>query len=884
MKILLVDGNSIVNRAFYAVPLLSDANGEYTNAVYGFLNIFFRFLKEEEPDCAVVAFDMPHPTFRHEMYAEYKGTRKGMPDELAAQMPLLKTMLAKMKVKTLEMPGIEADDILGTLAKRAEAEGFSVSVLSGDRDLLQIAAEKIKIRIPKTKAGKTEVEDYYADDVFALYGVTPTEYIDVKALMGDASDNIPGVPGIGEKTALKLITEYKSIEAAIESAWCIPQKKVSENLTAFAEQAILSKKLAAIDTNVAIDFIPDEFTTDDIFNSDAFEEVKRLGFRSFYPLFQTKKQAETPIATPKTPEKRALLLTGDNEITVFAGEMSQKDTVAYEIISNLEGILGCAFYDGVTAVFAYIGEREEGKFFALLASFFESKAKKLTFGAKDDINYLRGLGIEMNEITFDAYLAAYILNSSRSTYYFDDIARDYLNETCVSAAEFFGEKPSGAIGLDLNALADFAAKQAEVSFRAFPVMKKHLEDNNQYQLYFEIELPLVRVLADMERAGMKADAAELKRFGKELDVHIEELSKEIFGLAGEEFNIQSPKQTAVILFEKLSLPGGKKTKTGWSTAADVLEKLTEHEIVRKILDYRTYTKLKSTYVDGLLAVINPKTGKIHTTFNQTVASTGRLSSTEPNLQNIPVRTELGRSLRKVFIPDGEDTVYAAADYSQIELRVLAHISGDRKFIEAFKNNEDIHRLTASEVFGVPLTEVTNRQRSDAKAVNFGIVYGISAFALSEDLGISVKEAGNYIDGYFEKYPAVHEYLTASIASAKKLGYAETMLNRRRQIPELASSNFNTRSFGERVAMNMPIQGTAADIIKIAMIRVHERLVSEKLRSRIVLQVHDELILEVPKNELAHVSELLRFEMENAVTLSVPLLAEVKTGGSWYETK
>ena len=881
-KIMLIDGNSIVNRAFYGVPLLTNAEGLHTNGIYGFLNILFKLLDEEQPQYLAVAFDLHAPTFRHKTYDAYKGTRKGMPEELREQMPLLKEVLRAMQIPIFEQEGYEADDILGTLSALAEQNGLLPVVVSGDRDLLQIAGERLKVRIPKTKGGRTETEDYYAADVLEKYGVTPTEFIDVKALMGDASDNIPGVPGIGEKTAVKIIQQYHTLEDAIAHAAEIKPKKASEHLAEFQEQARLSKFLATIVRDMPLAWQPEELRLSDLFNPEAYEWVKRLEFKSMLPRFAKAKTAQTPQTSYR------LITSRDAAREVMSA--LQKGEISYIFLSDGEQCQGLALYQPALGG-VWIEQSMELLMVDLLDIFKDLFADdayvKIGHDVKKDLKLLRSYGYEGMQAAFDTAIAAYILDATGGSYEYDDIARSFLNETYPSAEEVLGK---GRTKKAFAALSDaertqFAARQAEVCFRAKAVMAEKLKENQQEELFYEIEMPLLYVLADMEKYGMKIDPAALSAYQKQLEESLDGMTEEIYALAGEKFNINSPKQLGVILFEKMGLKGGKKTKTGYSTAADVLEKLRDgNPIVDKILQYRQLAKLKSTYADGLLAVMDKETEKIYSTFNQTITATGRISSTEPNLQNIPVRLELGRELRKVFIPQSEDFCFLDADYSQIELRVLAHISGDATLIEAFRQNQDIHRLTASQVFHVPFDEVTPLQRSNAKAVNFGIVYGIGAFSLSQDLGITRKEAEAYIAAYFEKYPKIKTYMDKTIEDATEQGYVSTLWHRRRAMPELQSSNFVQRSFGERVAMNMPIQGSAADIIKIAMVKVHRALKEGGYRSRLILQVHDELLIETYRPEKEAVAEILKTNMEQAAKLAVPLDVDVHEGNSWFEAK
>lgn len=882
-KIMLIDGNSIVNRAFYGVPLLTNGEGRYTNGVYGFLNILFKLLDEEQPDYLAVAFDLHAPTFRHRTFDGYKGTRKGMPEELREQMPLLKEVLQTMHIPIFEQEGFEADDILGTLSALAEKNGIVPVVVSGDRDLLQLAGETLKVRIPKTKGGRTETEDYYAADVQAKYGVTPAEFIDMKALMGDASDNIPGVPGIGEKTAAKIITQYHDIETAIAHAAEIKPKKASENLAAYQEQARLSKFLATIVRDMPLEWDKEILKIGDMFNQTAYELVKRLEFKSMFSRF------EGSASAPKQAEQ-TYRFVADREGVKEVLAALKKGEVGYAFVYENEEGQGLALYQeqlgGVwmEASMAFLMQ----ELLEIFQPFFADSAyRKIGHDVKKDIRFLRSYGYDGFAAEFDTAIGAYILNATGSSYEYDDIAAAFLNETYPSQEEVFGKgrtKKTFAVLPEAERTA-YGARQAEIFFRARKVMEERLAENEQKSLFYDMEMPLIYVLADMEKYGIKVDKAALLAYQKRLGESLDGMEEEIYALAGEKFNINSPKQLGVILFEKLGLKGGKKTKTGYSTAADVLEKLrTAHPIVERILHYRQLAKLKSTYADGLLAVMDAETEKIYSTFNQTITATGRISSTEPNLQNIPVRLELGRELRKIFIPESAEFCFLDADYSQIELRVLAHISGDESLIAAFKSNQDIHRMTASQVFHVPFDEVTPLQRSNAKAVNFGIIYGKGAFSLGQDLGISRKEAEEYINAYFARYPKIKTFMEDTIKNGTKNGYVSTLWNRRRNMPELQSSNFMQRAAGERAAMNMPIQGTAADIIKLAMIKVHRALQEGGYRSRLILQVHDELLIEAYKEEKEAVAKILKENMEHAADLLVPLDVDVHEGASWFEAK
>lgn len=875
-KLMIIDGNSIVNRAFYGVPLLSDAEGRYTNGVYGFLNIFFKLFDEENPDYVAVAFDVHAPTFRHKMFSEYKGNRKGMPEELVGQMPILKEVLKSMNIACFEMEGYEADDILGTLAKKGEEKGFVTTVVSGDRDLLQICSASITVRIPKTLKGRTEVESYGPAEVLEKYGVTPAEFIEVKALMGDSGDNVPGVPGIGEKTAVKIIQQYKSVENAIAESGNIKPKKASDNLRDFAEQARLSRTLVEIDTHVPVDIDFDNMKSGRPYSEETYNLFKKLGFKSMLERVKTESNSD---------KTEILILKDKTDTENFIRKI--KEETSYVIISENNKILGISFAGKNFGAWVEVNDRfTDNDLIEAVRPFFEGEICKIAHNGKNDISILRRYNTRLNKMVFDTAIAAYVLNPMRDSYNYDDISGEFLGEICQSEEEILGKGKSkiSIFGLEIERRAEFAAKQAIINYKAKYIMEEKLKENGQLNLYYDIEMPLIFVLADMEMYGIKVDKNILLKYREQLEADIEKTASEIYKMAGEEFNINSPKQLGVILFEKLGLHGGKKTKTGYSTAAEVLENLKyESPIVEKILYYRQIAKLKSTYADGLLSVINENDGRIYSTFNQTITATGRISSTEPNLQNIPVRLEMGREFRKVFIPE-KGYVFVDADYSQIELRVLAHMADDKTLINAFKEGQDIHRLTASQVFGVPFDMVTTKQRSDAKAVNFGIIYGMGAFSLSKDLGITKKMAEDYINGYFAKYPNIKKYMDRTVEQAAKEGYVSTIFGRRRPVPEINSGNFNRRAFGERVAMNMPIQGSAADIIKIAMINVHKKLTERNMKSRLILQVHDELLIEAAENEVDEVKEMLKLEMENAAKLNVPMDVDVHSGMSWFEAK
>lgn len=879
-KIVLIDGHSILNRAFYGMPDMTTSKGEHTNAVLGFLNILFKILEEEKPEYLAVAFDTHHPTFRHEMYSAYKGTRKGMPDELREQVPVIKEVLKAMKIKILEMPGYEADDILGTLATKAQEAGNLVSLVSGDRDLLQLASDRIKIRIPKTKISGTEIEDYLDKDVYEKYGVTPKQFIDLKGLMGDTSDNIPGVPGVGEKTASKLIKAYSSIENLYDHIDELAPGKVTTTLRENRELAELSKKLATICTNCEIDFQIEDTRLGNLFNEDVYKIFKQLEFKSLLSRFRTEEVSHS---------------TGIENSFRLVEDLGQADEVLEASGDKSAHPIGLQmiFEDGRVLGAAVCRQEEQVSFVKcsglITQEYLIDKATKLAkdgylisvIGLKEQLPYLK---VSEKDNVFDAAIAAYLLNPLTDTYHYDDIARDYLELTVPSREDLLGKLSlAEAMEKKPEEFLSYACYNAYVAFRSAERLRDLLFRAGMQQLFETVEMPLIYTLYDMEVRGIRVNKEALKEYGDQLQVGITKLEKEIYDMAGEEFNINSPKQLGVILFEKLRLPFGKKTKTGYSTSADILEKLqSEHPIVKRILEYRQLTKLKSTYADGLAGYISPD-GRIHGHFHQTITATGRISSTDPNLQNIPIRMELGRQIRKVFIPE-DGYVFLDADYSQIELRVLAHMSDDERLINAYKEAKDIHRITASEVFHTPFEEVTPAQRSNAKAVNFGIIYGISSFGLGQDLNITRKEAERYIEKYFDTYPKVKAYLDHLVAEAKEKGYSATLFGRRRPIPELTNSNFMVRSFGERVAMNSPIQGTAADIIKIAMVRVNQRLKKEHMRSRLILQVHDELLVEAHKDEVEKAAKILVEEMQGAAELSVVLEAEVKEGSNWYEAK
>lgn len=891
-KLVLVDGHSILNRAFFGIPDLTNSEGLHTNAVYGFLNILFKILDEEQPDYLTVAFDVHAPTFRHKMYDAYKGTRKPMAEELRQQVPLMKEMLTAMGVTIVEKEGYEADDLLGTIAKQSEEQGLEVSIVSGDRDLLQLASDHIKIRIPKTKRTGTEIEDYLAKDVVEKYQVTPLQFIDVKALMGDSADNIPGVPGIGEKTATALIVSYGSIENAHDHLEEIKPNRAKQNLSEHYDMAQMSKKLATIEIHAPIEYSLEDAKLGNLFTEEAYLMCKRLEFKNMLSRFD--------IDAPKNlAEEHFTFVTDKKQISdIFkkakkAGHIGccllPGEGIITEQLSLFEQPKEQQVIEGMSIAFSeediyYLSAGTEVSAEELLEEIQELSGGQTKVSVMDLKETLKTLPLPENDRYFDASVAAYLLNPLKNDYPYEDLAKDYAGLMIPSKTDLLGkESPVKAKQAKPEAFLKYICYMAYIPWKTRDRLLEELNNTGMQTLYDTIELPLVYTLSDMEKEGVHVDAEELKRYGGELAAQIAVLEKEIYEGAGETFNINSPKQLGHILFEKLEMPYGKKTKTGYSTAADVLEKLAvEYPLVSKILEYRQLAKLKSTYADGLANFIE-EDGRIHTNFQQTVTATGRLSSTDPNLQNIPIRMELGRMIRKVFLPK-DGYVFVDADYSQIELRILAHMSGDEMLIQAYREAQDIHRMTASQVFHTPFEEVTDLQRRNAKAVNFGIVYGISSFGLSQDLSISKKEAQEYIERYFESYPKIKEFLDGCVEKARKDGYSVTMFGRRRPLPEISSSNFMQRSFGERIAMNAPIQGTAADIIKIAMNRVHRRLIDEGLKSRLLLQVHDELLIEAAPDEVDEVKKILDEEMKGAADLSVELEIDTHTGKNWYEAK
>ena len=914
-KLLLIDGHSILNRAFFGLPDLTNAAGVHTNAVYGFLNIMFKIIDTEKPEYLTVAFDEHAPTFRHKMYDAYKGTRKPMAEELRQQVPMMKQLLAAMGITVISKEGLEADDLLGTMARMAEAEGLEVTIVSGDRDLLQLATEHTKISIPKTKKTGTEIENYYAADVQERYLVTPTEFIDVKALMGDTADNIPGVPGIGEKTATAIIAQYHSIEEAHAYAEELRPPRAAKNIVEFYEQAVLSKKLATIEVHADIEYALSSAVLDNVYTPEAYALCKEWEFKNLLSRFQ--------IETPKNEVEDAFTFAKDadafsafvkkaceascTDIGVYvawrqksASEWSKQvsaqnapegqlslfaEPAPTEQSGGEYEIYGVALSDGAKSIWlptddiAFVTQQ--------LQAFTAHKKRLVCMTVKELIKIFspdaRNRFFDYENV-YDAAVAEYLIQPLKNQYVAEDLASEYLGMSVPGYAEIFGKKTLIQVVEEMpQEMCAFACYEAYICSKVAQMQCDTLQEKQMDTLYREIELPLIFTLADMELQGIAIDASALSEYGQRLAERLVALEQKIYEEAGEEFNINSPKQLGIILFEKMEMPGAKKTKTGYSTAADVLEALApDYPIVADILEYRQLAKLKSTYAEGLAHCIAPD-GRIHSSFQQTVTATGRISSTEPNLQNIPIRMELGKMIRKVFHPK-EGFVFVDADYSQIELRVLSHMSEDENLIQAFQQGQDIHRSTASLVFHTPFDEVTELQRRNAKAVNFGIVYGISAFGLSRDLGISKKEAGKYIDDYFLAYPRMKSFLDGLVAQGKEAGAVKTMYGRIRPIPKLSSSNFMQRQFGERIAMNSPIQGTAADIIKIAMVHVHDRLQKEGLQSSLLLQVHDELLIEAKQEEVEQVEQILQEEMEHAATLAVPLTIDMHTGYTWYDAK
>ena len=900
-KIVVIDGNSILNRAFYGImgsKMLQTADGTYTNAVYGFLAILFKLLDDVKPEYLAVAFDVKHPTKRHEMYKEYKGTRKGMPDELAAQMPIIKNVLRAMNIKVIEMPGYEADDILGTIAKYSEKNGIDTILLTGDRDSFQLASDHITIRIPRTKAGKTEVEDFDRNKILETYGLEPVQLIEVKGLMGDTSDNIPGVPGVGEKTALNLIKEFASIDAIyekLENGEQVAKGKLKENLESNKDLAILSRELGRIDVNAPIEKELSGFKLQDWNKKEVYELFKELRFNKYIEKFNLE-NSDTVEEKDAGDLFEYEELDDDARITEVLNILKEEKELIYSFEIKDKADSGLIIKATIEYVSVY--DKKAGKVYSfkfnkdLVKDIFENnEVLKVGHRIKKDYILLNQYGIKAQNMMYDAKIAAYIINSTSNAYSLEEIARQYLD---LDITEYIKteEKEEQTSLFDMipeenveESKADYKnALYAYVIGKSKDKIIEELKNIGSLELFNEIEMPVAEILAEMQIEGIYLDQKELIKYGETLKKHIEELRIDIYKLADEEFNINSTKQLGVILFEKLKLTPSKKTKSGYSTDVDALEKLKgDHPIIEKILEYRQIAKLNSTYVEGMIPFINTRTGRVHTFFHQTITATGRLSSTEPNLQNIPTRTELGKKLRKVFKAE-EGKIFLDADYSQVELRVLAHMSNDQTMIEAFNSGADIHTISASQVFKVPVEEVSKQLRSKAKAVNFGIVYGISEFGLAEQIDIKRNEAKQYIEQYLETYHGIKEFMSDIVEDAKRKGYVSTEFGRRRYIPELSSNNYMVRKFGDRAAMNTPIQGTAADIMKIAMIKVYKELKERGLKSKIVLQIHDELLLEVLVEEIEEVAKLLKECMESAATLKVPLSVEVEEGKNWYQAK
>lgn len=881
MKLMVIDGNSLINRAFYGIRMLTTKDGQPTNAVYGFVNILLKLLDEEKPDALCVTFDRKAPTFRHLAYEGYKAQRKGMPDELAAQLPVLKDVLAAMNIPRYELDGWEADDLIGTIAARDTAAGWETVIVTGDKDSLQLVTDSTRVKLVSTRMGQTTTKEMTPETFREAYGFAPVHIVDLKALMGDTSDNIPGVKGIGEKTAMDLIQRYQSVEAIYADVEGMEAKPaVKKKLAEGEEQARMSYDLATIRCDAPIDFSPEDARRREPDGPALYELFLALEFNKLIDKMglsggPAAGRADKPAAGAVRQER----VTDRVRMEELVEQWRREPWVAVLALPSLDVV--AVAWDGGARAALCAADRLEG-YNELLRALFSGEIQKVSHNVKDLMHLLLDEGLSADGFCFDTALAAYLLSPTDGSYELEKLGITYFNQEFPKAKEYLAPDAFGPLA-DPAGPAEAMCAHAALAAALYRALAPKLEELDMHELYYGLELPLCPVLAEMERAGMLVDRRALADFGILLDGRIQADEALIYELAGEEFNINSTQQFGRILFDKLGLPPVKKTKTGYSTNADVLEKLRDkHPIVEAVLDYRQLAKLKSTYVDGLTKVIAAD-GRIHTSFQNTVTATGRLSSTEPNLQNIPVRTELGAELRKMFVaPAGR--VLVDADYSQIELRLLAHIAGDEHMIAAFRTGEDIHTVTASQVFGVPPEQVTHEMRRRAKAVNFGIVYGISDFSLSQDIGVTRAEAKAYMEKYFEKYSGVHAYMTQVVERAKADGYVSTLMGRRRWLPELKSSNFNLRSFGERVALNMPIQGTAADLIKKAMLRVDGRLRREGLEARLVLQVHDELIVECPEGEAEQVQRLLAEEMEHVAELAVPLTAEAHAGKSWAEAK
>ena len=881
-RLIIIDGNSIINRAFYALPDMTNSEGLHTNAVYGFTRMLFKIIDDYKPTHISVAFDMKAPTFRHKEFSEYKAGRKKMPNELGQQLQPLKELLDTFNIHRMEMAGFEADDLIGTVAKKAENDDFKVYIVTGDKDAIQLASNKTTTLI--TKKGVGEVEEYNYDSVVERYEMTPTQFIDLKGLMGDKSDNIPGVPGIGEKTGIKLIKEFSSIENLIENTNQLKgsvKKKIEEN----KDQAVFSKKLATIITDVPIEISLDELSYGDYDKNAVIEEFKKFGFNT---LIKQVLAMDGGNEESIVEEKIELNINHLEDISAFKNEIEKTNKLFIKTVSKVGNILEknliYVFVSADGKNIYYINDEELELIKDIISN---EEIKKIGYNLKDDYLALKPYDIQLNNMFFDIAIGEYLIDSKSSTSYeCSDIAMKYLTKKIKSKEELLGKgaKAKKFSDLELEELSIYFGEILNIVYNVYPIMEKAFKEMDMEYLFYDVEMPLVEVLGSMEYEGMAVDKNQLEEIGNKFKEIISNLEEEIFTMAGEKFNINSPKQLGVILFEKLELPVIKKTKTGYSTNADVLEKLRDkHEIIDKITEYRQIVKLNSTYVEGLSNIINPISGRIHSSFNQTITTKGRISSTEPNLQNIPVKTEMGREIRKVFIAK-DNCKLVDADYSQVELRVLAHMSDDEHMIDAFQHNMDIHSKTASQIFGVDINDVTSLQRSEAKAINFGIVYGKTDFGLAQDLNIPVPKAKAYIESYFANYDKIKVFMDEAIKNATDKGYALTIFNRRRYIPEINSSNFMVRNQGKRFAMNAPIQGSAADIIKIAMVNVFTRLKDENLKSRLILQVHDELIVEALEEEIDKVCSIVKEEMESAVNLQVHLDVDLNVGDSWFETK
>lgn len=893
-RFMIIDGNSLLHRAFHALPPLMTKDGIYTNGVYGFLTMFYKVTEEYKPDYISVVFDRKAPTFRHIEFEEYKAGRAKTPDELGMQFPILKEIIDNMNIHRVELDGFEADDLAGTLSKIGEKNGLEVVLVTGDKDYLQLASDKTKVLL--TRKGISNIEVFDKQAVIERYELTPQQFIDLKGLMGDKSDNIPGVPGVGEKTGIKLLKEFNSIEGIYNNIEKVDGKKLKEKLIEYRNQAIMSRRLSEIITSVPINVKLEDLILEEPNVEELLNIYKKLEFNSLLGRLNLNKDTKKDTSNAEKLFPEANIIKEKEYLKHILKEIESSKSMIFKYIIDgdhplIDDILGIGI--SISEKTSYYVDLTEGNI--CVEDFFDSfkyvlendKIKKIGHNIKEEILVSLRYGVDINGIIFDSMIGQYLLNPSQNDYSLKVLADDYLNIDIEGKESLLGTgKNKKTFGQLFQAdRVSYMSNELGIISRLKDIIENTIVSQNMDTLFYEVEIPLISVLANMEYLGFTVDEEKLKELGRELDGKIDILTQSIFDIAGEEFNINSPKQLGEILFERLKLPAVKKTKTGYSTNAEVLESLAEiHPIAEKILEYRQLVKLKSTYVDGLISVIDENTGKVHSSFNQTITTTGRISSTEPNLQNIPIRTEEGRKIRKVFVPSNSDYTLVDADYSQIELRVLASISDDPKLKEAFFTGEDIHRKTASEVFDVKLEDVTQLMRSRAKAVNFGIVYGISDYGLARDLKISKKEAKLYIDNYLKNYVKVKEYMKNIIDEGKSKGYVETILHRRRYLPELSSRNFNIRSFGERMAMNTPIQGSAADIIKLAMVNVYNELKKRGLKSRLILQVHDELIIEAHKEEVEEVKTLLKDLMENAIPLNVPLSVDMETGDSWYDTK